>query len=137
MEDIMWEAYIPEQGRRSIQSLPQITLIRDLGRIMINPTAYSLISNVSNNQYAEFYLGFDNEKIRKMRLCFSNEKNYKSVPISRSHYTSDIVLQSKTLVDEIFSAYPSWENTCTFLAGSQIIDGISFLVLDFSESLLK
>ena len=132
MADINWEPFISTRAHKASQALPQITISKDNGRISLNATACELIPGFYSLKYAEVYCGSIEGKLKKIRLQFTNDKTFKSIPISRKKYkgtfTNGAVIHSKSLVNDIFSHFSVEPLT--------INDNIG-LSFDFVESLIK
>lgn len=99
MADINWEPFISTRAHKASQALPQITISKDNGRISLNATACELIPGFYSLKYAEVYCGSIEGKLKKIRLQFTNDKTFKSIPISRKKYkgtfTNGAVIHSK------------------------------------------
>lgn len=141
MADINREPFISTRAHKASQALPQITISKDNGRISLNATACELIPGFYSLKYAEVYCGSIEGKLKKIRLQFTNDKTFKSIPISRKKYkgtfTNGAVIHSKSLVNDIFSTYPDLERTSHFSVEPLTINDNIGLSFDFVESLIK
>ena len=140
MADINWEPYISTRAHKASQSLPQITIAKDNGRIALNSAACELVPDIYSYKFAEIYCGSIDGKLKKIRLQFTTEKTFKSIPLSRKkykgNYTNGAVVHSKSLINDIFNAYPNLTRTCHFGVESQIINDNVCLSFDFTDSLI-
>ena len=140
MADINWEPYISTRAHKASQSLPQITIAKDSGRIALNSSACELVPDIYSYKFAEIYCGSIEGKLKKIRLQFTNEKTFKSIPLSRKkykgNYTNGAVVHSKSLINDIFNTYPNLTRTCHFGVESQIINENVCLSFDFTDSLI-
>ena len=138
--NINWEPFISTRSRRTSHTLPQITIAKDTGRIAINSASCELIPNIYTYNYAEIYCGSINEKLKKIRIQFTNEKTFKSVPLTRKKYkgsyTAGVMIHSKSLVKNIYTVYPSFPRTCHFSVEAQNTNGHPSLCFDFQDSLI-
>lgn len=141
MADINWEPYISIRAHRTSQTFPQITIAKDSGRIALNSAACELIPDIYSYRFAEIYCGSIDGKLKKIRLQFTNEKTFKSIPVSRKkykgNYTNGAVIHSKALTNDIFNAYPNLTRTCYFGVESQTINDNVCLSFDFTDSLIN
>lgn len=141
MTDINWEPYISTHSRKTSQTLPQVTITKDNGRIALNSAACELISDIYTYKYAEIYCGSIDGKLKKIRLYFTNERTFKSIPFSRKKhkgsYTNGAVIHSKSLTTNIFNTYPNLTHTCHFSVESQVINDNTCLSFDFTDSLIN
>ena len=55
MADIIWEPYISTRAHKASQSLPQITIAKDNGRIALNSAACELVPDIYSYKFAEIY----------------------------------------------------------------------------------
>lgn len=78
MADINWEPYISTRAHKASQSLPQITIAKDNGRIALNSAACELVPDIYSYKFAEIYCGSIDGKLKKIRLQFTNEKTLKA-----------------------------------------------------------
>lgn len=140
MADINWEPYISTRAHKSSQALPQITITKDSGRIALNSAACEVVPNIYSYKFAEIYCGSIDGKLQKIRLQFTKEKTFKSIPLSRKKYkgsyTNGAVIHSKSLINDIFNTYPQLARTCHFCVESQIINDNVCLSFDFTDSLI-
>ena len=69
------------------------------------------------------------KKLFKKQFLFPGKK-YKG------NYTNGAVVHSKSLINDIFNAYPNLTRTCHFGVESQIINDNVCLSFDFTDSLI-
>lgn len=140
MADINWEPYISTRAHKASQSLPQITIAKDNGRIALNSAACKLVPDIYSYKFAEIYCGSIDGILKKIRFQFTNKKSFKSIPLSRKkykgNYTNGAVLHSKSLINDIFNTYPNLPRTCHFGVESQTINDNICLSFDFTDSLI-
>ena len=141
MADINWEPYISTRAHKTSQTLPQITITKDSGRIALNSAACELVPDIYSYKFTEIYCGSIGGKLKKIRLQFTNEKTFKSIPLSRKkykgNYTNGAVIHSKSLINDIFNTYPNLTHTCHFCVESQTINNNVCLSFDFIDSLVN
>ena len=140
MADINWEPYISTRARNATQTIPQVTITNNSGRISLNSAACELVPNIYSYNFAEIYCGSIDGKLKKIRLQFTNDKTFKSIPLSRKKYkgsfTNGAVVHSKSLINDIFNTYPNLTHTCHFHVEPQIINGNTCLAFDLIDSKL-
>ena len=140
MSDINWEPYISTRAHRGTQSLPQITISKDNGRFSLNSSACELIPNIYSYKFAEIYCGSIDGKLKKIRINFTNEKTFKSIPLSRKkykgNYINGAVIHTKSLANYIFNNYPKLARTCHFSIETQTVNDNIYLTFDFIDSLI-
>ena len=73
MADINWEPYISTRAHKASQSLPQITIAKDNGRIALNSAACELVPDIYSYKFAEIYCGSIDGKLKKIRLQFTKK----------------------------------------------------------------
>lgn len=73
MADINWEPYISTRAHKASQSLPQITIAKDNGRIALNSAACELVPDIYSYKFAEIYCGSIDGKLKKF-VCNSPTK---------------------------------------------------------------
>ena len=125
MADIDWEPFIPPKPHNTHQSTPKISISKKSGRITLNSAISQLLPDVYSYKFAEIYCGSVNGKLQKIRLQFTNEKNFKAFPLSRKKtngvYSGGAVLHSKALVNSIYDTYPNLNSPSHFLIDKQAI----------------
>ena len=73
MADINWEPYISTRAHKASQSLPQITIAKDNGRIALNSAACELVPDIYSYKFAEIYCGSIDGNSKKF-VCNSPTK---------------------------------------------------------------
>lgn len=140
MADINWEPYISTRAHKASPFLPQVTIAKDNGRISLNSAACELVPHIYTYKFAEIYCGSIDGKLKKIRLQFTNEKTFKSIPLTRKKYkgsyASGATIHSKSLINDIFNTYPNLTRTCHFNVESQLINDNVCLSFDFTNSLI-
>lgn len=139
MADINWEPFISTRAHKASQALPQITITKDSGRIAINATACDLIPNIYTYSFAEIYCGSIEGKLKKIRFQFTNQKTFKSIPVTRKKYkgtyTNGAVIHSKSLINSVYNTYPQLPRTCHFCVEVQTSGNTPYLSFDLTDSL--
>lgn len=135
---INWEPYISTRSRKTTPNIPQVTITSSSGRISLNSAACELVPNIYLYNFVEIYCGSINERLKKIRIQFTNDKTFKSLPLSRKKYkgafTNGAVVYSKSLVKNIFNTYPDLSSTCHFQVEFQVSNGNPCLSFDLIDS---
>lgn len=125
MADIYWEPYIPSKPRSAHLSTPKISISQKSGRITLNSAISQLLPDIYSYKFAELSCGLVDGKLQKIRLQFTNEKNFKTIPLSRKKtkgvYSGGAVLHAKALVSSIYATYPTLKSTSHFLIDEQSV----------------
>lgn len=125
MTEINWEPYIPSKPHNTHQNTPKISISQKSGRITLNSAISQLLPDIYSYKFAEISCGSVDGKLQKIRLQFTNEKNFKTIPLSRKKtkdtYSGGAVLHAKALVNSIYTVYPNLKSTSHFLVNEQAV----------------